>query len=562
MPNLPDPKDVPQSPTPSSEMVKAGSASKEVAERGSTVKGAAGSAAKDAASGKIPTVGSVASSVAKNAAANTETGQKVTSAVDTAVKVKAAAGSTVAVVKGGGAAAGALIVNPVTYIVLAVMLVCSLLWSTLLVIGHNENIDGCVGQQGVDVGQAFVSEQAYGLPEEQKKANAQKVGAWLMSTSLTINGGKPFSREQAAGIIGNMWRESQMNPGAVQGGKLTSKVSNAEIKALNGAYASAVGLLQMTNDRMVKMVETADKMGVHWTDINAQLSFMKTELEADNRGLKAAGFYNPGQSVEDYTRIWNRKYEGSCDIIGNETVGCAESHAGYDPRKAGAERVKYATDAAALLGGGGGVTSGGSCLMGNDFDSSGAAALAISIAYPADQYNLSKVTGGDVMGMNNAPPAYKAAKAKAEKVPGSSDDTYGSPGELYASCDRFVATVTKLTMDPQIPWGATQTQYAYLTQHTEKWKMYSKKSEAQPGDIWVTKGNGHIIMYVGKVKGVDSIAHASFQDRVGAISNASYLNENLVDTGGRAYAGFHFIGTPPAGAGGATQAAGGDTTGG
>lgn len=164
-----------------------------------------------------------------------------------------------------------------------------------------------------------------------------------------------------------------------------------------------------------------------------------------------------------------------------------------------------------------------------------AAKLAVSIAYPLDS-NADDVPAGDSYGRTNAPAKYKQAKAKAEQI-GGKDYLSG----LYASCDRFVATVIKNTTDKNLPWGATDSQEIYLS-NSPNWKRYSKKSEAKPGDIWVTKSNGHVILYVGKYKGIDTIAHASYLDRVGGLDRSSYLNENMIDLGGRSYWGYHYVG--------------------
>lgn len=557
MANLPeDPSQLPGAAKASNEIAKtsptggnASSASKEVALPNSggsqevaaaglsPAKGVAASAGKDVAkdvtSGKMPSVGSVAKNVAKNAAENSETGQRVAEVADKAVKAKAAAGTTVAAAKGGISGAVALFGNPVTYIVAAVLVICVFLWSALLVFGHNENIDGCgPNDGGVQVGQIPMGPN--GIAD--RKAAQNIIGSWLMSTSFDWLGGKPMTKEQAAAVIGNMTQESQLTPSLTQGGPsnpwIPGTATNAEVRAAGeNTGGQAIGLIQWDGSRKKDLLDLADSKGKIWSDVTVQLELVKIETNKPyySGPMLARGFNQPGKTVEELTTIWEQIYE----VAGQPNLPA---------------RIAFAQDFMTNFSGASSVTTGGSCLMGGNFDASGAVALALSIAYPADQYNLSKVGPGDPFGMQNAPPAYKSAKIKAEQMPGSSDDTYGSPGELYASCDRFVATVAKITMDPMLPWGATPEQFTYLNSHPEKWKRYNTKSQASPGDIWVTTSPGHIIMYVGNVKGVDSIAHASFQDRVGAVSPASYLNENLVDTGGRQYAGFHFIGTPPAGA--------------
>ena len=545
MPNLPDPKDIPQNPKSSNELAKPDASSKELAtgeagakSAGEVAKGAGSGIAKDAISGKMPSVGSVA----KNVAGNTETGQKAAEMADKAMKAKAAAETTAVTTKATVSGLVALLGNPVTWVVAAILVVVIFLWSTLLVIGHNENIDGCgPGDGGVNVGQIPMG--TGGLAD--KKAAQNIIGAWLMSTPFEWLGNKPMTKEQAAAVIGNMTQESQLTPSLTQGGPgnpwIPGTATNAEVRAAGETSGGrAIGLIQWDGSRKKDLLDLADKKGKVWSDVTVQLELIKIETSKGyySGPMLAKGFNTPGKSVAELTQIWEEVYE---------VAGKPEMQ----------NRIKAAEDFMTNFSGSGSVTTGGSCLGGN-FDSSGAVALALSIAYPADQYDKSKIGPGDLNGGLNATPAYKAAKIKAEQMPGSSDDTYHESGagtELYASCDRFVATVIKITMDPNLPWGDTSTQYAYLNSHPDKWQKYTSKSQAKPGDIWVTVQSGHVILYVGTVKGVDSIASASYTDRVAAVGNSSYLNESLVDTGGRQYAGFHFIGTPPAGSSGAGAAA-------
>lgn len=164
------------------------------------------------------------------------------------------------------------------------------------------------------------------------------------------------------------------------------------------------------------------------------------------------------------------------------------------------------------------------------------AKFAISIAYPRDQHAKANVSGNPY-GTNVATKKYLQAKQNAMKL-GTSPE--GMPS-LFASCDRFVATVIINTTDRNFPWGSTTEQQNYLSK-SPKWKQYTKKSEAQPGDVWVTKQNGHVILYAGKYQGIDTIVHASYLEFVGRVDNASYLNENMIDLGSREYYGYHYIG--------------------
>lgn len=422
-----------------------------------------------------------------------------------------------------------VLVNPITWLLIGVMLLTAAAFSFSQVIGSNENAKGCA-----DIGGSVA-----GLPEgsDVKGIVEQRnvIGTWLTSTNFKAAGNKPMTKEQAGAFVGNWQQESGLDPTASYGGVWKKTSTNADLLSRGSQGQPATGLAQWLGPRRFGLVKFAEEKNKKWNDIGLQLEYFKHELDgAEGQSLVAAGFFKGDKDVDELAAMVVHVFERSGENAGEP---------GFD------NRIKYANEFMKTFEGGATITdstetSGGSCSMDGgegSFDNSDAASLAVSIAYPAAQYERSRVSPGDPNGVQNAPDAYKKAKKEAEKV--STDDTYseGPGGELYASCDRFVATVTMLTMDKNIPWGSTTQQQSYLA-NSPKWKQYTKKNEAKPGDIWITKTNGHVVMYVGKVKGVDSIAHASYRSRVGAVSPASYLSPDLVDTMGRAYYGYHYIG--------------------
>lgn len=80
-------------------------------------------------------------------------------------------------------------------------------------------------------------------------------------------------------------------------------------------------------------------------------------------------------------------------------------------------------------------------------------------------------------------------------------DEYSSNREVYASCDISVATAVHWAgVDEDFPDFSTRIQYDYLNgKGKQKWKYVGDfgKIDLQPGDILITKGTGHIKMYVG-----------------------------------------------------------------
>lgn len=424
-----------------------------------------------------------------------------------------------------GSALLAVVTNPITWITVIVLAMVLVVVSTFQVVGQNENADGCVSGNGMVVGE--IALEADG---RANIASAHSVlGSWLMTTNFDFLGGKPMTKEQAASLIGNMRHESYLTPTTSESGWASPTASNDEILAVGAVRLKAVGLVQWDSDRRVAMVNYAKSKGRLWSDIVMQLEYLKTELESsyESKRLLDRGFADPGKSVDELTKIFHDAFERS----GAPAMD---------------RRIAYANEFYTSYSGSGTAT-GGSCL-GGSFDASDLVNLAVSIAYPHSQFSASRVPPYDRTGQSNAPAAYKEAKKAAMQV-GGADGYLG--GNLLASCDRFVATVIKLSLDPDLPWGPTAQQLSYLN-NSPKWQKYMTKGNEKPGDIWITNqtyaaggGGGHIILYIGMVQGVDSIAHASYMSRVGAIEPATYLGNDLRDRRGKQYAGFQFIGQAP-----------------
>jgi hypothetical protein len=434
-----------------------------------------------------------------------ETTRKLQQAAETAKTAAAGIKSTFSAVL-------SIIANPAfwiaTAIILGISLVSTSVIATTQVLGQNENAEGCINPSSSGSG---VKAQA--SPDQTATANS--IAGWLTSTNFAFLGNKPMTVNQVAGIIGNWSQESSLNPAIIQGGGTAD--TNSEVKAMGSVGGRAVGLAQWDSGRRTALAEFAESKGSIWSDINTQLAYFKKELDgSEGANLIAGGFNDQSKSAEDLTQIFMEKFE-----------------------RAGIPHMKNRTDAAKAFletyNGGYSGSTGGSCLMAKgNINTSDAVQLAISMSVPtaAESY----VSPGDSHGAGMAKAEYKAGKAKAQEKGGADPMP-----DLYASCDRFVATVVKNTSDPGIPWGSTTEQQSYLSS-SPKWQKYTKKSEAQPGDIWVTKTNGHIVFYVGNYQGRDTIAHASYLDRVAALDYASYLDENLVDQGGRPYYGYRYIG--------------------
>ena len=512
-----------------------------VKKNGTNVKAAATDAAAKTASG-----------AAKSALEDVspEAAEKAGKAADTVAR----GGSAIIAAKGAIAgisqavsAAVALLIDPITWIVIGVIAIIVVLVIGIVagvqVFGKTENADGCYGigmygAGGMSGGATSINVEA----SPDKMATAATIADWAMTTNFKAFGNKPMTREQAAGLIGNAWQESQMNPAASQSSAINANSSNADVMALGKRNSGkAIGTIQWDADRRYYMAQYAESKGKHWSDLGVQLEFMFLEIEgtadypdgAYSHGLLVkSGFPKHGESVEFYTEKWEKSFTRAGEPQLNKRIDYANTfNSQYKPGSGAAFSS---------------APSGGSCLTAGGVgavDTSSTVNLAVSIAYPTVEESR---TGGDQLGTSKAKPEYVEAKKKAEEIAGKD-----GIANLYASCDRAVATVVINTMDSKYPWGNIVTQRKYADANPNKWKKYTSLSEAKPGDVWITQpqhdGGGHTVMYLGTINGQDMIMHASYSQRgnsrVAAIQpRASYISDAMADKSGRSYYGYSYVG--------------------
>lgn len=198
---------------------------------------------------------------------------------------------------------------------------------------------------------------------------------------------------------------------------------------------------------------------------------------------------------------------------------------------------------------GGGSESGDTdhCTSDDPASTSNILKFAESIAYPENQQSKGNVTCSTYngCGADVAPDAYKKAHAQAEK---SGKDGFS---EFYASCDRFVATVVKDTVDKSFPWGATGQQVDYLNK-SSKWKKIDCKN-AQAGDVVeaVTQsgsGDNHAMIYGGGKTIVSASIAVGAEGRVGTIHQGyggGCSGSLMTNVDGHSYGqAFRYSGTP------------------
>lgn len=257
-----------------------------------------------------------------------------------------------------------IITNPITWIILIGTAVSIYMFAALQIFGKNDYNIECdpsgVGVVNVDSDVDDFTRQV-------------AIVDWLMSTDFPKLGG-PMTKEQAAGVVGNMIAESAGGkPNYVQTLSMRDpdyykQCDNKCVLDWGEMNGRAIGFLQWDGGRRKNMVKYAEKEGKPWYDLNIQLHWLKKELEGyDGEQLVAGGFHEPGKSPSEYAVIWNRRFERSSMADDSPNVK---------------KRSKDAEDfASKYKGGGGGGSFGTSCVDMSDFNNVNMGPVPKEISY-------------------------------------------------------------------------------------------------------------------------------------------------------------------------------------
>ena len=101
-----------------------------------------------------------------------------------------------------------------------------------------------------------------------------------------------FTKEQVAGIMGNMMQESSMNPNAVNN---------------SGGGRGAHGLCQWRGPRLTALEKLAESQGKSIYDLDVQLEFLKQELLSTHK--KAYKALKNSTTVEEASLAWSSEFE-------------------------------------------------------------------------------------------------------------------------------------------------------------------------------------------------------------------------------------------------------------
>lgn len=449
------------------------------------------------------------------AANNLPAGEKTAKTIDTTRKVVRAAqvGSraTKKVVKGISGFIARL-ADPVFDIILAVIIIIILLVtitiSSMNTVGRNQISEACEGLK--DSGGSTTSVTFGDDEEPQERAN--KLASWLMEQgSWEVNDGEELTKQQAFAIAGNFMHESGMKTKRIEESapdwESHLEDNNEQIDVYTREYDAkmvniGLGLAQWTWNpgRAESLIKKARETGTIWSDAQPQLELIKDEMNGPYAaGLKAAGFADKSKTTEELASIFHDVYE-----VSNSTP---------EQVAARGKTAKELESNYANVGTTNGKSFGSACEKGSNLDMSSMIAFAISMAWPPEDAGKSATGGGT--GKPQAKPEYIEGKeAIMEEVPDPQRD-------LYASCDRYVATVVITFLDEKFPWGNVAAQKSYmLGEGKDKWKEI-EFSDLQPGDVIInhhdTPGTEHVELYIGDYNGTDSIAAASYLDRTADI---------------------------------------------
>lgn len=365
--------------------------------------------------------------------------------------------------------------------------------------------------------------------------------------------------ENIAGILGNWSTESNIDPTSVETildepqtigpKKKAAEAAGFKISSIDAKYAAqfpkidkaGIGLGQWTNERNTMLTDFAKSNNHKWYEIETQLGFMMGGDDPARVAVVQDMIKNSKGNPEAATMHFLVNWEGVNNGTGGQRSAAAgkwyAKMSGWDKdadagksvlemAKQGQSKANSVSDREASEK----IEPGVNCILGDKTGSgaggnSDAATAMATYAYPF--YDMG------------------AGNRGTELYQWLHDEIF--PGDpYYMSCDRGVATAVRWSgTDDTIPPGPTDVQYAYfIGEGKDKWERVDEagggkdESKLKPGDVLVTTGNGHILMYLGKdiiaeVHGGHdydknaSMAQASFRDHSpGLIPHSQHAGDN------------------------------------
>lgn len=274
-----------------------------------------------------------------------------------------------------------------------------------------------------------------------------------------------YTKEQAAGVVGNMIHESQVTP-TLLNGDLPPKVTHASVAV---GLDKAWGIVQWYPAK--KMINASREAGADDTTIESlayQLEFLRRQLDGTGPvALKSIGDgLKATKTVEEAAFLFARDFE---------VFTLNDNDPEYDRRRATARQVFNTYGGGAAAPGKPGTGPSTACAAG----SGNIAEVAKSLAWP---------DGGHEWRETDATPQYRQAL-----IDYNSKEGYN----VWSDCGRFVSTVMHMSgADPDYPEVGTDVMNRYL-RTSGKYDVFDtiQMKDLQPGDIFI--GPGHTYLFVG-----------------------------------------------------------------
>jgi hypothetical protein len=295
-----------------------------------------------------------------------------------------------------------------------------------------------------------------------------------------------YSKEQAAGIVGNMIHESGVEPGRKEGTPPGQVTNPSDVVEFTGGW----GIVQWTPAG--KMIKPSREAGVDDAVIGSleyQLEFLKKQL--DGKGpipeKHAGDMLKQTTTVETAAVAFGQYYER---FLGSDNP----NHERYAQRKTAAREVLDTFGGSASSGGGGGCGAGNGDIV----------KTALQLAWDTPNHGF------------DPKPGYADAQQKYN----------GSTGENpLTDCGVFVATVMVMSgVDKDYARRGTTAQMDYL-RSSGKYEIFdnlTNESQLRPGDIFII--DGHTYLYTGNYEGGDGRTYnAASASLHGHVPEASHV---------------------------------------
>lgn len=331
-------------------------------------------------------------------------------------------------------------------------------------------------------------------------AVAEKIFNYFVSTPFSTNGGKPMNAIQAAAFVGNLTQES--GPG--------SDPSHPSPDPTITNSIGAFGIGQWLGGRKDALIALATRQGLQPADLEAQLAYMKQELEGGESAIMANADFQAGSDLAAVTKAIRVVYERPGESEANDAKRLQYAQADYDQFKGNAPASAQGPSQAAA-----GCTSAaahtGSMIT---------TALGLAWDHPVSEGQYTKA---------DARKEYVDAIAQYGNIHSESDGI--TP---YSDCGRFVSTVIRMSgIDTSYPLVDVSAQRSYVLSNKTKYTTIENPSMSQlrAGDILMSDQHTAIYLGSGGQGGKYDTVDASLGQRVPAVSNnmSSYL-VNLTNT--------------------------------